>query len=67
MDELLYLLLGWLLGLLGPRVIDLIKGHYDRRALAIAIRNEAQGLSFVLFQSLPLPNDAPATSGGQGQ
>ena len=44
--ELLYLLLGWLLGLLGPRVIDSIKDHYSRRALATAIRTEAIGLQY---------------------
>jgi hypothetical protein len=44
--ELLYLLLGWCLGLLGPRVIDTIKAHYDRQKLALAIRAEAQDLQY---------------------
>ena len=46
MDELLYLLLGWLLGLLSPRIIDAIKARYDRTALIGAIKEEAQDLQY---------------------
>jgi hypothetical protein len=46
MQEVFYVVLGWLLGLLGPRIIDSIKDHYDRRKLAIAIRSEAQTLQY---------------------
>jgi hypothetical protein len=48
MNELLYLLLGWLLGLLGPRLVDSIKAHYDRKALAVAIKSEAEDLQYRL-------------------
>jgi hypothetical protein len=44
--ELLYLLLGWLLGLLSPRIVDTIKAKYARRALAAAIRSEAEDLQY---------------------
>jgi hypothetical protein len=46
MKELLYLLLGWLLGLIGPRIIDSIKAKYSRRDLCAAIRVEAQDLQY---------------------
>jgi hypothetical protein len=48
MNELLYLLLGWFLGLLGPRLIDSIKAYYDRKALAVAIKSEAEDLQYRL-------------------
>lgn len=44
--ELPYLLLGWLLGLLSPRIIDRIAAKYSRRALAAAIRSEAEDLQY---------------------
>jgi hypothetical protein len=44
--ELPYLLLGWLLGLLSPRIIDSIKAKYTRRALGSAIRSEAEDLQY---------------------
>ncbi len=44
--ELPYLLVGWLLGLLSPRIIDTIKEKYARRALATAIRSEAEDLQY---------------------
>lgn len=44
MPEVLYLLLGWLLGLFGPRIVDHIRSHYDRRHLGVAIRTEALGI-----------------------
>ena len=44
--ELPYLLLGWLLGLLSPRIIDTIKSKYLRRELAAAIRSEAEDLQY---------------------
>lgn len=46
MDELLYLLLGWFLGLLAPRIIDAIKAHYDRKKLTAAIKAEAEDLQY---------------------
>ncbi len=58
MYELLYVFLGWLAGLLSPRIIDNIKESYDRKKLAAAIRLEAEDLqiriacnSFYLVQS----------------
>ena len=44
--ELPYLLVGWLLGLLSPRIIDTIKEKYALRALATAIRSEAEDLQY---------------------
>jgi len=32
MNEVIYIVLGWLFGLLSPRIVDSIKAHYDRRA-----------------------------------
>lgn len=46
MEELLYLLLGWLLGLISPRIIDSIQAKYFRRDLARAIRSEAEDLQY---------------------
>lgn len=46
MTELPYLLLGWLLGLLSPTIIDAIKSRYERRKLAVAIRSEAEDLQY---------------------
>jgi hypothetical protein len=46
MTELPYLLLGWLLGLLSPRIIDAIKAKYARRELASAIHSEAEDLQY---------------------
>lgn len=46
MAELPYLLLGWLLGLLSPRIIDAIKAKYEKRELASAIRSEAEDLQY---------------------
>lgn len=46
MDELLYLFLGWLLGLLGPQIVDAIKAKRHRRELALAIRSEAEDLQY---------------------
>jgi DnaJ-domain-containing protein 1 len=46
MNEVLYIVLGWLFGLLSPRIIDSIKAHYDRRNLAAAIRSEAEDLQY---------------------
>ena len=57
MAELPYLLLGWLLGLLSPRIVDAIRAKYMQRDLARAIRSEAEDLqcrvailSFLLAQ-----------------
>ncbi len=44
MPEVLYLLLGWLLGLFGPGIVEHIRSHYDRRHLGVAIRTEALGI-----------------------
>ncbi len=46
MKEILILVLGWLLGLLGPRIVDSIKNKYHRRELAKAIKSEAKDLQF---------------------
>lgn len=46
MNELGYVVLGWLFGLISPRIIDSIKSHYDRRDLATAIRSEAEDLQY---------------------
>jgi hypothetical protein len=44
--ELPALLLGWLLGLLSPAIIEAIRVKYRRRDLAAAIRAEAQDLQY---------------------
>lgn len=46
MAELPYLLLGWLLGLLSPRIVDAIRAKYLRRDLARAIQSEAEDLQY---------------------
>lgn len=46
MVELPYLLLGWFLGLLSPRIIDAIKAKYDRQKLASAIHSELEDLQY---------------------
>lgn len=46
MAELPSLLLGWLLGLLSPTIVDAIRAKYLRRDLARAIRSEAEDLQY---------------------
>lgn len=46
MEELFYLLLGWLLGLISPRIVDTIQAKYFRRDLARAIRSETEDLLY---------------------
>ena len=46
MTEVLYILLGWLLGLLGPQIIDGIKGHYQRTKIKAAILFELEDFQF---------------------
>lgn len=46
MTEILYLLLGWLLGLLSPRIIDAIQEQYHKKGLATAFRSEARDLQY---------------------
>ncbi len=41
-----YLILGWLFGLLSPRIVDAIRNKYVRRDLAKAIRSEAGDLQY---------------------
>lgn len=42
--ELLYIILGWLLGIVGPWIIDFIKNHYKRRWLKNSLKNELQDI-----------------------
>ena len=46
MVQLGYILFGWILGLLGPLVVDAVKARRDRRKLAAAIRAEAEDLQY---------------------
>ena len=48
MAELGYLVLGWILGLFSPLILDAIKARRERRELAVAIRAEAQDLQYRL-------------------
>lgn len=46
MADLPSLLIGWLLGLLSPRIIEVIRAKYLRRDLARAIHSEAEDLQY---------------------
>jgi len=46
MADLPSLLIGWLLGLLSPRIVEVIRAKYLRRDLARAIRSEAEDLQY---------------------
>lgn len=48
MVKLAYLVLGWMLGLLSPLILDKIKARRERRELAVAIRAEAEDLQYRL-------------------
>lgn len=48
MQELAYIFVGWLFGLLSPRIIDLIQLKYKRRSIASAVTAEAKDLQYRL-------------------
>src|SRR4051812_37262490 len=58
MNQFIYILFGWVLGLISPTIVDIIKSGLRRREIAAAIRVELEDLqyrlamsSFVLLQS----------------
>jgi hypothetical protein len=48
MKEVLYLLLGWVLGLIGPFIVDSLKSRRRRREISAALRVELEDLQFRL-------------------
>ncbi|MBB5188312.1 hypothetical protein HNQ57_002591 [Zhongshania antarctica] len=46
--EILYILFGWLLGLLSPTIMSSIKQHYDRKKFFTAAKSELSDLQFQL-------------------
>lgn len=48
MNEVLFIILGWLLGVISPRLIDSIKAHYEKNDFLGAIKTEAKDLQYRL-------------------
>lgn len=48
MNEVLFIILGWLLGIISPRLIDSIKSHYEKYDFLSAIKVEAKDLQYRL-------------------
>lgn len=48
MNEVLFIILGWLLGIISPRLIDSIKAHYEKNDFLCAIKAEAKDLQYRL-------------------
>ncbi len=46
--EVLYIILGWLFGLLSPTIINLVREHYDNKKFLIAAKSELTDLQFRL-------------------
>ncbi len=46
MKSILLILIGWLLGILSPRIVDIIKLKYKRRELAAAMKSEFEDLQY---------------------
>jgi hypothetical protein len=48
MNEVLFIVLGWLFGIISPRLIDSIKSYYERNDFLSAIKTEARDLQYRL-------------------
>jgi hypothetical protein len=48
MKEIVYLLIGWVLGLVGPPIVDAIKGHFRKREIIASLIVELDDLRYRL-------------------
>src|SRR5262245_774118 len=48
MTQISYILFGWVLGLISPSIVDLIKSYFRRREIKDALRIELEDLQFRL-------------------
>lgn len=48
MDKVLFLLLGWIIGVINPTLVDIIKKHFNKKELKIGIFTELKELKYRL-------------------